>query len=98
MANRLQGVYAAAGMDAGELDALVCGEALRELRRAASPDALALLGAAVADADGDIAEVELDQESMLAREAFRRFASDVVAPLAEKIHREDLTVPETLLV
>src|SRR5437870_24807 len=47
VASRLQGVYAAAGMDAGELDALVCGEALRELRRAASPDALALPGAAV---------------------------------------------------
>jgi (2S)-methylsuccinyl-CoA dehydrogenase len=95
--NRLQGVYAAAGMDAAKLNDLARGETLLALRRASGPDALASLGAAVADADGDIAEVELDEESMLAREAFRRFAADVVAPLAEKIHRENLTVSETLL-
>ena len=33
----------------------------------------------------------------MARDAFRRFASDVVAPMAEQIHRQDLTVPESLL-
>src|SRR5437667_462283 len=56
-----------------------------------------LFNAAVSQGAAPCAEVELDQESMLAREAFRRFASDVVAPVAEKIHREDLTVHETLL-
>ena len=33
----------------------------------------------------------------MARDAFRRFAEEVVAPMAEKIHRHDLTVPESLL-
>ena len=98
IASRLQGVYAAAGMDPAVLNSLVCGDGLRALRRdAAGPEALSRLGVAVADADGNIAEVELDEHAALARDAFRRFAADVVAPLAEKIHRENLTVPETLL-
>ena len=96
--NRLQGVYAATGLDAAPLGALVCGGALRALRSgAAGPEALARLGAAVAEAGGEIAEVELDEQSTLARESFRRFAADVVVPLAERIHRHDLTVPESLL-
>ena len=96
--NRLQGVYAATGLDAVPLSALVCGEALRALRSdAAGPEALARLGAAVAESGGEIAEVELDEQSTLARESFRRFAADVVVPLAERIHRHDLTVPESLL-
>lgn len=43
------------------------------------------------------ATVALDEDTALAAEAFRRFAADVVAPQAERIHRENLTVPETLL-
>ena len=34
---------------------------------------------------------------MLAQDAFRRFAADVVAPQAEAIHRDNRTVPESLL-
>ncbi|MEP6944038.1 MAG: acyl-CoA dehydrogenase [Betaproteobacteria bacterium] len=96
--NRLQAIYAAADLDAATLNALACGEALRELRRdAAGPEALARVGASVIEADGDIANVELDEHAALAREMFRRFAANVVAPVAEKIHREDLTVSESLL-
>jgi (2S)-methylsuccinyl-CoA dehydrogenase len=96
--NRLQGVFAACGMDAAPVDDVACGGALRALRaHAAGPAALASLGAAVAEADGNVAEVELDEHAALAREAFRRFAAEVVAPLAERIHRGNLTVPETLL-
>ncbi|HET7097127.1 MAG TPA: acyl-CoA dehydrogenase [Casimicrobiaceae bacterium] len=98
VANRLQSVYAAGGIDAAALNALVCSDELRALRRdAAGPETLSRLGAALADADGNVAEVALDEQAALARDAFRRFAADVVAPLAERIHREDLTVPETLL-
>ena len=49
------------------------------------------------DAGGDIAAVELDEQASLARDMFRRFAAEVVAPQAEDIHRRDLTVPESLL-
>ena len=41
--------------------------------------------------------VTLSEELELIREQFTRFASDAVAPLAEKIHRHDLIVPEELL-
>eukprot|EP00456_Euglypha_rotunda_P086919 TRINITY_DN8830_c0_g1_i5.p1 TRINITY_DN8830_c0_g1~~TRINITY_DN8830_c0_g1_i5.p1 ORF type:complete len:451 (+),score=81.60 TRINITY_DN8830_c0_g1_i5:99-1355(+) len=39
----------------------------------------------------------VDEQTAMARDAFRRFAEDIVAPLAEEIHRKDLTVPESLL-
>ena len=39
----------------------------------------------------------LDEPHALAQDSFRRFAQEIVAPLAESIHRENLTVPEALL-
>lgn len=41
--------------------------------------------------------VDLDDNTALAAEAFQRFAADIVAPQAERIHRDNLTVPEGLL-
>lgn len=38
----------------------------------------------------------LDEPHALAQDAFRRFSSEVVAPQAEAIHRDNLTVPESL--
>ncbi|MGE4321913.1 MAG: acyl-CoA dehydrogenase family protein, partial [Sphingobium sp.] len=43
------------------------------------------------------AEVDAGEDVAMARDSFRRFAADVVAPLAEQIHRHDMTVPESLL-
>jgi (2S)-methylsuccinyl-CoA dehydrogenase len=43
------------------------------------------------------AEVDAGEDVEMARDTFRRFAADVVAPMAEKIHRHDMTVPESLL-
>ena len=42
-------------------------------------------------------EVALSEDTALAAEAFRRLAADVVAPQAERNHRDNLTVPESLL-
>ncbi len=39
----------------------------------------------------------LDEEKELVRSTFRRFADDIVAPLAEAIHREDRDIPEEIL-
>ena len=39
----------------------------------------------------------LDQEKELVRETFYRFANDVVAPLAEDIHRQDRDIPEEII-
>ena len=70
----------------------------RALRQAAiGADALDAAGQAVAAARGEVGQVPLDEPHALAQDSFRRFSSEVVAPLAEEIHRENLTVPESLL-
>ncbi|MDE2335235.1 MAG: acyl-CoA dehydrogenase family protein [Rhodospirillales bacterium] len=95
---RLERVHIAADLDSSVLHALAADPDLRRLRRDASaPDILARLGAAVAEADGDVGAVALDEATILAQDAFRRFAATKVAPLAQEIHRQDLTVPEALL-
>ena len=95
---RLQGIYIAMDVDAQPLHQLAAGGDLRRLRRdAAGPEVLAKLGSAVANANGEIADVVVDEQTAMARDTFRRFAEEVVAPMAEKIHRHDLTVPESLL-
>ncbi|MFT3720157.1 acyl-CoA dehydrogenase family protein [Pseudorhodoferax sp.] len=95
---RLTTIFLECGLDDAALRALGASGAARRLRSAAgSMTALARLGQAVAEADGEIGDVPLDEDTAMARDAFRRFAADVVAPEAEKIHRHDLTVPESLL-
>ncbi len=86
------------GLDSGALQALAAGAELAALRKAtASAAALAALGQAVATANTELAQVVLDEPVALAQQAFGRFAAEVVAPMAERIHRQDLTVPESLL-
>lgn len=95
---RLDVVYAEAGLDAAPLEALRCDPAWRALRRSAgSARALQAAGQDVIDAPGMVGEIALDEAHALAQDAFRRFAAEQVAPLAEAIHRQDLTVPESLL-
>lgn len=84
------------GLDITPIQAL--GAELGQLRQAhTSPACLEELGAAVIAADTLPGEIMLDDMAQMARESFARFAQDVVAPLAEEIHRQDLTVPESLL-
>ena len=90
------------GIDLGLPD-----DALRELRenprwrdlRKSTSNAAALdaAGQAVVAAKGEVGILPLDEPHALAQDAFRRFSAEVVAPLAERIHRENLTVPESLL-
>jgi (2S)-methylsuccinyl-CoA dehydrogenase len=44
-----------------------------------------------------LAHVPVSDELAMIREQFGRFAAEIVAPLADAIHCQDLTVPETLL-
>jgi (2S)-methylsuccinyl-CoA dehydrogenase len=95
---RLETVYPECGLATGELHALASGDALARLRREArSERVLAALGKAVAETGGEIADVPLDEATKAARDEFRRFAKEVVAPVADQIHRQDLIVPEALL-
>ena len=94
--DRLEGVSADLDLSLDTLFALRASQAMGKVRRAASNDAAEALGARTAAGETSGA-VALDEDTALAAEAFRRFAADVVAPLAERIHRENLTVPESLL-
>ncbi|MHA7600335.1 acyl-CoA dehydrogenase family protein [Alicycliphilus sp. T452] len=82
----------------GELRALAASGELAQFRREAAGAAVqAQAGAAVAAGDGELGDVPLDAGIVMARDGFRRFAAEAVAPLAERIHREDQIVPESLL-
>ena len=95
---RLQTAYLECGLDAKDLHVLVASDEAHRLRVACgSQSALARLGRALSTPGVEFAEVPLDEQASMAREAFRRFAREVVAPQASAIHRRDLTVPESLL-
>ena len=55
------------------------------------------LGKQICDADLVRLPSVLTEEKELVRETFYRFANEVVAPLAEEIHREDLDIPDEIL-
>ena len=95
---RLEPVFLDLGLDRQALLALCAGDEFAEFRKSVvSTQALCEIGAAVAELQGDLAHVALDPDVTMAQDAFRRFAVEQVAPMAEQIHRHDLTVPESLL-
>ena len=96
--SRLNAIYSALDLQVDVLHEIANGADLAKFRRqAGGPKVLSDLGIAVTHCSGEIGEVALDEHAALARDTFRRFATEIVKPLAEKIHREDLTVPEAIL-
>jgi (2S)-methylsuccinyl-CoA dehydrogenase len=95
---RLERLFLELGLPVSRLRTVQDDPAWLELRQsAAGAKALAAAGLAVAGARGEVGVLPLDESHALAQDAFRRFAEEVVAPQAEAIHREDRTVPESLL-
>lgn len=66
-------------------------------RQYQSTESMAELGRAMVEQNGRTGEYQLDEDKEIMRESFQRFAADIVAPLAEHIHREDLMVPDEIL-
>jgi (2S)-methylsuccinyl-CoA dehydrogenase len=58
---------------------------------------VAAIGQTVLDKDGDLGPDLLSEHHTMMRDTFRRFSDDVVAPLAEDIHRQDLIIPDAIL-
>ena len=58
---------------------------------------LADLGRVMLEQNGRTADYLLDEDKEIMRESFQRFATDVVMPRAEHIHREDLMIPDEIL-
>ncbi|WP_423460171.1 acyl-CoA dehydrogenase family protein [Ottowia sp. VDI28] len=96
--DRLDIIHTEIGVDQAVMGELRGAAEWQRLRQAAgSAEALQAAGAGVVQAQGLAGEIALGEPHALARDSFRRFAAEVVAPQAEAIHRQDLTVPESLL-
>lgn len=85
------------GMTREGLDAPFTGIIDGVLQEAGSARALEALGALLVERDGDTGPVDLPEEKQMMAATFRRFGEDVVMPLAEDIHRQDLTVPDVII-
>jgi (2S)-methylsuccinyl-CoA dehydrogenase len=72
-------------------------EFIRFRRRASSGEVLSSIGGRVAHSGSGFAEVDQSETVAMAHTAFRKFAREVIAPLAEDIHRNDLTVPRKII-
>ena len=58
---------------------------------------LADLGSLMLEQGGRLGDYLLEEDKEIMRETFRNFATDIVMPLAEHIHREDQIVPDAIL-
>ena len=67
------------------------------LEQQLSAQNIAGIGQSVLDRDGDLGPDLLSEHHTMMRDTFRRFSDDVVAPLAEEIHRQDLIIPDEIL-
>jgi (2S)-methylsuccinyl-CoA dehydrogenase len=95
---RLEPIFLDLELDPRDLHALAASADLATFRRdAAGAKVQAAIGRQVTSTDDELGDVPLDEQVAMARDGFRRFAAEQVAPLAERIHREDLTIPESLL-
>ncbi|MDO6459684.1 acyl-CoA dehydrogenase family protein [Granulosicoccaceae sp. 1_MG-2023] len=87
-----------AGLDPLAVCALYADTDVRALReRYGSAQFLASVGLAVTERGGSRLPTLLDEDKEMVRDAFARFGAEVVAPLAEEIHRQDLDVPDAIL-
>lgn len=92
--NRLRARVADYGIDPAPLDEISQSKFLGSQQAAAN---ISELGQQILDSDGDLGPDFLDEHHTMMRDTFRRFADEVVAPLAEEIHREDLDIPDEIL-
>jgi (2S)-methylsuccinyl-CoA dehydrogenase len=85
------------GLTAKDLSAGLEGDAARGLlSEGLSARFIEALGSTVLES-GSTGAYLLDEQHEMMRATFRKFASTVVAPLAEEIHRHDLLIPDAIL-
>ncbi|WP_275629451.1 acyl-CoA dehydrogenase family protein [Pseudomonas sp. 273] len=95
---RLEGVLANLDLDDQALASLAGDGRLRSLRRQLLDESvLRRATERLAERPEEIGRMRLSEDLVLIQDQFCRFAAETVAPLAERIHREDLTVPDSLL-
>jgi (2S)-methylsuccinyl-CoA dehydrogenase len=97
-AARLRARPADFGLSETDISAVISGDnAAAFLAAQLAAGNIAAIGQRVLDRDGDLGPDLLSEYHTMMRDTFRRFADDVVAPLAEDVHREDLIIPDAIL-
>ena len=87
---RFPGDYGLVHGDLEKIDLGACGDLL-------SASGLESLGRMIVGRQGDLGDRGLDEEKLLMADTFRQFTDKVVKPLAERIHREDMIIPDEIL-
>jgi (2S)-methylsuccinyl-CoA dehydrogenase len=96
--DRLERLTAELDLADGAVVAITADPAFRLLRRDVLSSSALHATARLFEADPDaLGRMPVSDELQLIRDQFVRFAAETVAPLADSIHRQDLTVPEALL-
>ncbi|MCA9673029.1 MAG: acyl-CoA dehydrogenase family protein [Myxococcales bacterium] len=86
------------GLGHGDVAAVVDSAEARALAESEGSSAnLARVGDMVAAREGSSGVSMLDERCEMMRDTFRQVANDVVAPLAEEVHRHDLLIPDAIL-
>jgi (2S)-methylsuccinyl-CoA dehydrogenase len=85
------------GMSRAAFEAPFEGAIDEALERANDRAALEALGTEILTRKGDLGPVVLPEATRMMRDTFERFAREVVAPQAEAIHRDDLTIPDDII-
>ena len=85
------------GLQEAEIAAISSGESAGFLASQLAAESIAALGDEVLAREGDLGADLLDENHTMMRDTFRRFADEVVAPLAEEVHRHDLDIPDEIL-
>lgn len=102
--DRLEGIMLELGLNDAALQALLRQDAVRAFRQQVLGTAFLQETARLMAANPmDIArlsggELAISDDAAMVQDLFVRFAREVVAPLAEEIHRHDLTIPEATLL
>ena len=94
---RLKKIALDVGIELESLTTLENSAEYRSVLKHNRPSVISALGSLITNEKFDRLRSGLDDEKELVRDTFYRFSDEVVAPLAEKIHREDLDIPEQII-
>ena len=94
---RLKKIALDVGIKLESLTTLENSAEYRSVLKHNRPSVISALGSLITNEKFDRLRSGLDDEKELVRDTFYRFSDEIVAPLAEKIHREDLDIPEQII-
>ena len=94
---RLKKIALDVGIEFESLTTLENSAEYRNVLKHNRPSVISALGSLIINEKFGRLRSGLDDEKELVRDTFHRLSDEIVAPLAEKIHREDLDIPEQII-